>query len=90
MDKKIELIEDDLEYVEEAYCEGRHGDDLAYMIGILREKINEIIYKLEGKKSGACKLCGNLTPELKEFNGKELCEQCYMGEAENPEHKIDK
>ena len=40
--KEIELILDSLYYVEESYAKG-HGDDLAYMINILKEKVNEII-----------------------------------------------
>jgi len=37
-----------------------------------------------------CYLCGYEEEEenMKELNGKKLCEQCYRGEVGNPEHKV--
>ncbi len=38
----------------------------------------------------ACDLCDHeeIGLELKEHNGRKLCEQCYMGEVDNPEHAL--
>lgn len=35
-----------------------------------------------------CELCNYLTPEPEEFNGRKLCEQCYLEEVENPKHRL--
>jgi len=35
-----------------------------------------------------CELCGCQEKNLRLIAGHKLCEQCYLGEIENPEHTI--
>ena len=35
-----------------------------------------------------CDLCGHLETGLQPYLGRNLCEQCLMGEVENPEHAL--
>ncbi len=35
-----------------------------------------------------CALCGCQERNLRDLFGHKLCEQCYLGETENPEHAI--
>ena len=42
----------------------------------------------ENTISNQCELCGFQSRELQEYNGRNLCEQCHLGEVENPEHAL--
>jgi len=44
---------------------------------------------VEDKDCVKCELCDWLIAEPKELNNQKLCEQCYIGEIENPEHRLD-
>ncbi len=44
------------------------------------------LYRLIKEK---CELCDYEEENLQEFNGRKLCNQCYQGEIENPEHQIE-
>lgn len=35
-----------------------------------------------------CDLCGHKEKNLHPLAGHKLCEQCYLGEVENPEHAL--
>lgn len=51
-------------------------------------KVCKILEEFKGKDLKECELCGWKGRNMKELSGKTVCGQCYMGEVENPEHRV--
>ena len=41
------------------------------------------------QRAGKCELCDFITDKLWLYNGRFLCWQCYIGEVENPAHRLE-